>query len=666
MMSKKIVAMLVACILVTQVSFGDVWQDVAGYEYGDEPNPCEQAEKLLQDTPVGHYGRIEEKLIAIVASKDATQTGKAVACRFLQQVGTARCIPAVSGLLCDEILSHYARLVLERLKCEEADKAMRDALEKAPDKVKIGILGSLAERRDPKAVKPACRLAHSRNAALAKAAIQALGKIGGKEAAKHLLSMRPPKTLVPVQMQAMVACAQSLSGNDAVALCEKVLAANDSACRIAALRELTRVDAAKASSRIVRAIKGNDAEFRRGGLSIVASTKGRTLTRDMLDILDGLSPDRKAELIVALGARGDKAALDSIVRYIRSDEAAVQDAAVRAVSKLGDVGVVKLLLRAADSPRLMAGVTKAVAAMEGDSIDTVVVESLNDKNLRNAAIQASMARGCTEAVPDLLKLVENEDADVREEAWTGLAALAVEDDVSSIMEAVVKIKDAGDLSHAEGAVRRVFSRAENRSRCFKAVAAHYAGATEPIKGFILDLGAVAGDTNALKLERNAVRSGNKELYARALRALAKWPNKSAAEDLLTQAKSASEEVDRIVALRGYIRIAGMEGAGLRAAERMKMLKAAMGLAKRNEEKKQVVSALQHVRSLEALDTLVKYMDDPALKAEAEMSAANLIWDLRGRHRAQVRAIAERLVESRNKNVAGKARKTIADLDKSKR
>ncbi len=89
MMSNRILAMLVACVLATQVSFGDVWQDIAGYEYGDDPNPCEQAELLLQETPVNWYGRIERKLIAVAASKDATQAGKAVACHFLQQIGSA-------------------------------------------------------------------------------------------------------------------------------------------------------------------------------------------------------------------------------------------------------------------------------------------------------------------------------------------------------------------------------------------------------------------------------------------------------------------------------------------------------------------------------------------------------------------------------------------------
>ncbi len=664
-MSNRILAMLVACVMATQVSFGDVWQDIAGYEYGDDPNPCRQAELLLQETPVDRYAPVEQKLIAVAASKDATQAGKAVACRFLQQIGTENCIPAMSGLLGDEILSHYARLVLERLKCAAADKAMRNALDKAPDKAKVGILASLGERRDEKAVKAAARLANSANPAVATAAIQTIGKIGGKEAAQCLSSMKPAKELAPVQMRAMVQCARSLSGRDAASLCEKVLAGPSGPCRIAALRELTNADSAKASDLIADAIKGDDPDLRKGALSIVAETKGRRLTRAVVDLLDKLPADRKAELIVALGARADTAATSGILRYLRSKDTVIRNAAIKATGKLGDARVVKLLLGVAGSPESETALTGAIVGMKDKSVNAVLVDSLNDRNLRQAAIKACIARGCTEAVGDLLKLAEDSDPDVRKDAWAGLAALAHEDDMDSIMEIVVEIREAKDLVLAEGAIKEVFSRAQDRGKCFQTVAGHYEAATETLKYSILDLGAVIGDSTALELERNALQSGNKELYARALRALAKWPNKSAAEDLLTQAQSASENVDRIVALRGYIRIAGLKTAGLPDAERMKMFKTAMGLAQRNDEKKQVVSSLQNIKSLESLDMLRKYIDDPALGAEARMSAANLIWDLRKRHPAEIAPIAGKLAKSKNKAVADRARKTLAELEKKK-
>jgi len=665
MMNKRIAAILVGCILVTGVSVGDVWEDLAGYQYGDDPNPCEQAEKVLQDTPIDGYGPIEKKLIALVASKNATQAGKGIACRFLQQVGTGKSIPAVAGLLSDEILSDYARLVLERLKSDKADKAMRDALAKAPDKAKVGILGSLAARRDADVVSPAAKLVRSPNQAVARAAIQTLGKIGGKEAANHLLLMNPAQELASVRMQAMVACAGSLSGKKAVALCEKVLAGPCASCRTAALKVLTNADAAKASSLIASGVRSNDIKLRRGALSVVAETKGESLTADMLKLMNKLPADRKAGLIVALGARGDKMAVNSIMASIRSEQAVVRDAAIKAVSKLGGAGVVNILLGTADSPELRAGVAKAIAGMEGDGINRVLVASLRNRDIRKAAIEACVARGCTEAAPDLLKLVADNDPDVRKVAWEGLGALAGDDDMSSVMAIVVKTKDAKDISYAEGAVRKVFARAENRSECFKAIADHYGQATEGIKGVILDLGAGAGDSNALRLERSALGSPNKQLYARALRALAKWPNKSAASDLLKQAQNASEEVDRIVALRGYIRIAGTEKLGLSATDRLGMLITAMRLAKRNEEKKQIVSGLQYAVSLESLDMVRRYIDDPAFQAEAQTSAVNLIEKLRKRHPGEVKAMAEKLAKSKNKNIAKKAQKIVDELSKRK-
>lgn len=657
--------MLIVSVVVTQIAVADVWQDIAGYNYGDEPNPCEQVETLLQEIPVTQYRSIEDKLIAVLTSKTSTQDGKSIACRFLQQIGTERCITAVSALLDDEILCHYARLVLERLESEPADKAMRDALLNVPDSAKIGILGSLGARRDRKAVAKVARLTAGRNPAVVAAAIETLGKIGGPAAAQLLPTMKPPKKLQPVQMKAMVACARSLPPADAVALCQKVLAGTDTPSRIAAMKQLTVADPTKALPVIAEVIKGNDAKIRKGAITAIAETKDRKLTAAMIEILEQLPRERKAELIIALGTRGDIEALKPVSRYVSSEDVAIRRAAVKAVSKLGDADVVKSLLEAADSPEMSATVIQAIVGMKGDQIDAVLVGLLADGNLKKQAIKACVARGCTEAVPALLKLAQDQDPDIRQDAWAGLGALAADDNIDSIMAIVLNIKDTVDLARVEAAIKGIFSRADNRSKCFEAVAARYPQAAEATKAVILELGAAIGDSNALKLERSALKSPNKQLSAAALRALAKWPNESAVADLLELARNASEAVDRIVALRGYIRIAGLNRARLSDAERIKMFRTAMNLATRPAEKKQVIGALQNVKSIESLKMLQQYLDDSALKAEAQMSAANLLWDMRKSHPAEVTAIAEKLATNKSRTVADKAKRVLKDLNENK-
>jgi len=664
-MMKRIAMAAMALGLLAQAAPADIWDDLAGYEYGDESNAGQAVEKLLQETPVRQYGRLEKGLIGVVASDDATQTGKAIACRMLQQVGTEACIPAVSTLLDDKILSHYARLVLERLKSEKAEKAMRHALADAAPTVQVGLLGSLGERRDARTVPLAAKLARSDKAEVAEAAIRALGEIGGSRAAKALASLKTHDVLVPVQMQAMVACAESLPAEEAVDLCETVLAGPFSPARIAALWALASAAPSKAAPGIAKAIKSDDSTLAKGALGIVAATKGEPLTRAMVDLLGDLPSGRKAGLVLALGSRGDKTALEPLTKLIKSRKNVIRDAAMTAVSKLGDAGTIRLLLGMADTADLRARVTEAITRMTAGGIDEALADALDEPRLRTAAIEASIARGATAAVPGLLKLARADGADVRKEAWEGLAALATAEHMAGVMKALVGVRDEKERARAADAVRKIVSSAEDKPACFQVIAGYYGKAPDATKGALLDLGAVSGDAEALKLERQALASGNKSLHGKALRALAAWPNASAAPDLLRLAKEAAEKVDRLVALRGYIRIAGMEKADLSADRRAEMLETAMGLAKRNQEKKQVVSSLRKVPTLESLKMLKVSMADPALRAEAEMAAANLIWDLRTSPTEEVTEIAKRLLKSKNKTVANKAAKTLADISKSR-
>ncbi|GAG28782.1 unnamed protein product, partial [marine sediment metagenome] len=67
-MINKIAIAFMICGLATRGLFG---ADLANYEYGDESKAGEAVEKLLQETPVNEYGRIEKGLIGVVNSKKA-------------------------------------------------------------------------------------------------------------------------------------------------------------------------------------------------------------------------------------------------------------------------------------------------------------------------------------------------------------------------------------------------------------------------------------------------------------------------------------------------------------------------------------------------------------------------------------------------------------------
>jgi hypothetical protein len=70
----------------------------------------------------------------------------------------------------------------------------------------------------------------------------------------------------------------------------------------------------------------------------------------------------------------------------------------------------------------------------------------------------------------------------------------------------------------------------------------------------------------------------------------------------------------MICLRGYLALAGH--ADLSTGQRLAMCRQAAALVQKSEEKKLLLAALSGISSLEALDLIKPYLDDPATMAEA--------------------------------------------------
>lgn len=626
---KKTIGFLIVAGLATQMAVGDVFEDLATYHYGDDPVVGDQAEQLLQDTPVDRHAEIEDKLIAVIGSGNATASGIQVACRMLQQIGTEKCIPAVSGLLNDEIQSHYARLVLQRMtESSQAGAALRRALETAPDKVKVGIAGSLAERGDTQAITALAKFASSNDRAVARASIAALGKIGGQAAAACLTGLQAPAELKPVLAEALVECAANLPDSDKAGILEAVYGSDhDESQRAAALDGLLSADAQKAVPIITDLIKGDHGLLRSAALRMVVMRPGSPLTAAVVAILPELDAETRALAIGCLGQRGDRSAAKAIRPYLGNADPAVASAAIHALGYLNDSDSIKDLLANAGN-QYMRAVESAVAGMLGDDVNRKLVDLIGNQELRVPAIRILAERGYAEAATRLIAMTREGDAASRIAAWDGLADLGTEAEMDALMAALLKVSDDRENKAAVKAIRNVCSKAVNKDQCFDKVASHYPAADNAIKQIVVELAPSAGSGNALNLVRAALKSGNADLYGKAVRALATWPNDSAMDDLLTLAQSANGDVNRILALRGYISRVDVCCRNLPMGKRLEMFKKAEALVKRPDEKRLIASGLRNVQDMDAFRALVAYLDDPDVKADAELAVVELAYDLR--------------------------------------
>lgn len=125
-------------------------------------------------------------LTAILKDPKASEFQKSKACMRAGELAAKDSVPALAALLNDEHLANYARYGLEPISDESASEALRTAMGKLKGNLQIGVINSIAKRRDAKAVPALAKMLYSPDTELSRAAAAALGSIGGEISAKEL------------------------------------------------------------------------------------------------------------------------------------------------------------------------------------------------------------------------------------------------------------------------------------------------------------------------------------------------------------------------------------------------------------------------------------------------------------------------------------------------
>jgi HEAT repeat protein len=186
-------------------------------------------------------------LIRILADASSPEFQKAKACQRVGELGAKEAVPTLSALLSNEHLSTYARYGLEPIADPSADDALRDGLTKLKGNLLIGVINSIGKRRDAQASPALAKMVNGTDADVARAAVAALGNIGGVSSMKLLqaaLTKTEGLTRMAVADSALV-CAERLlaEGNrdQALALYASLSAADmPKPARLAAMSGIIR------------------------------------------------------------------------------------------------------------------------------------------------------------------------------------------------------------------------------------------------------------------------------------------------------------------------------------------------------------------------------------------------------------------------------------------
>jgi hypothetical protein len=191
----------------------ELFAKIKTYDWGQSRAALTEVSDLVRKSHGSpeERSKVEKSLLEVLKS-DATLAGKQFVCRELSIIGAEQSVPTLGAMLADEKLSDMARYALERIPGAAVDEALRSALAKTSGKTKVGIINSLGQRHDGKAVSALGGLVGDSDQMMAAAAVSALGQIADAQATKVLADAKGKTTgkLQMLVLDAYLRCADKL------------------------------------------------------------------------------------------------------------------------------------------------------------------------------------------------------------------------------------------------------------------------------------------------------------------------------------------------------------------------------------------------------------------------------------------------------------------------
>jgi HEAT repeat protein len=151
---------------------------------------------------------------------------------------------------------------------------------------------------------------------------------------------------------------------------------------------------------------------------------------------------------------------------------------------------------------------------------------------------------------------------------------------------------------------------------FQASAAH-----EP-RVSLLEVMGQSSSQEALPILRSSLNDSNPEIARAAILGLTSWETPDPLIDLLNVARSAPDQPQGILALRGYLKLLALPSQRP-AAESGRMLADAMRLASEPAEKRAILAMLSAYPSAESLRVAELSLGDQSVAAEAKIALNRL-------------------------------------------
>jgi hypothetical protein len=621
--------------------------EVATYDGGIESAAIWRLREYVEARKNDPSGRAacETALLAFVRGT-ATPAGRNVAARHLRVIAGDTAVPALETMLADDRTVDVALYVLQPMPGAAAESALIRALTVAPGAAKTAVIAALGERRLAGAVAGLRDLL--RQPAYAAAAATALGRIGGDAAAAALEAAFASASgeLKIVVAASMLTCAERCltAGASATAarLYQAVLGPKPAPVPLAGPEQLPaslrraaamgRIAAAGANAEtvLVEMLRNGDVVVQEAAIAKIRDVFPPDAITPVCEAVPALPDALKLQVLPVLQHYPASRIVAVVMQQMSSGVEPVRAAAIRVYAAFAGEsdGAAELLARRAAGTRGVeqAAARAALGALKGQRVDGEIVALLGQKpadDLTHELLLGVAERRVFLARSAVIGLLASPTRSVRAQALKTLRVIGTPSDVSPVLDFLLATDGEGDRAAAEQTIRALTAKVANPDARARIVNARLTPKLEPAgRARLIGVFPLIGDNTALPAVRAALDDPKAEVADAAARALAAWPTPAVRGDLRRMAQASALEAHRLLALRGLVRVIGLEP--YRSPEDgTSDLAEALGLATRPEERKLILGALPAFACGAALDLATKLVQDPEVQAEAQAAVERI-------------------------------------------
>ena len=661
----------VACLLHTTPVFAqdasDVYQALGQYQVSPNRTAVAQIEELIRKTSSADYPAIETKLLSVLNDASTTEDAKRAICRMLVTVGSKNCVQPVAKLLLDAQLSHPARIVLESVQDPSAGAALRASLNKAQDKILLGIIASLGIRHEAESVIPLTSFAQSENLAIATAAIISLGEIGTSEAVAVLNKISRTDINGHVLDKSFITAANRLilagQREQAAGIFDKLIDTTvNPRIKISAYLGLTEVlPAAKAVSLLLS--QAENVSTRSIAQAVFSGAKNLAVKNAVAAKLPEMKSEEQLFWLGLIAGRPEVDARLPIVETLaKTDNDPVRIELLNCLSVHGSPMDIPQIIRFAKSttPSVADAARKTLESMSKPGVDAFIVQQLEiaDATDRGLLLTAVANRRIESAFPLLERFAVGNNPPQAKDAIKAIGILGKPDQITALANIISKSQDITIQNAAAAAIKSICNRMTDKGSASEHILSVLTK-TDSItaKTSLLPLLNITAGEAALTMVRQALGEEDPRIKEAAVRTLIDWPEITAAPMLIEIAKTTQNPTQAILALRdGALRLAESEDAPL--AERLNVFEAVIKTAKRLEEKKLALAGIGQLPTPNSFKLLNTYLQEPALKNDAAQAIITLSSQLNIAYPKQVMEALEQLKSNATGDLLSKVEQAI--------